>query len=234
MTEIAAVADRFASGELVLVGDEHDETISGAAAAAVELGRISERSSAVALCAVLDRDGTAASVSVAQQDRQLARLPALASGELHSRSISRAAETQAIGCHLPTRDGLFRALAYGPAERDPATVALIHGDPAGTVRPLVHLHVACLFGDAFGSPLCRCRDELDAATAAMIAEGAGVIVYAKPAAAEPWTCAREAPVDSALAAGLLRAAGVRELRLAPGSARLTEELESCGLAVQRV
>jgi hypothetical protein len=86
------------------------------------------------------------------------------------------------------------------------------------------------------SGLCSARAHTSStpATAAIIAEGAGVIVYAKPAAAEPWACAREAPVGSALAAGLLRAAGVRELRLSPGSARLSEDLESCGLVVHRI
>jgi GTP cyclohydrolase II len=33
-------------------------------------------------------------------------------------------------------------------------------------------------GDAFGSLLCGCRQELGSATAKIVAEGAGVIIYA--------------------------------------------------------
>ena len=100
---------------------------------------------------------------------------------------------------------MFRAVGYAPADGDPVTIALIHGDPAAREMPLVHVHVACLFGDAFGSLL-------------------------KPIRA---SCVRGEPVDAALVAGLLRAAGVREFRLLSDErdTRLREELRRCGLTV---
>ena len=109
----------------------------------------------------------------------------------------------------------------------------IHGDPAAREMPLVHVHVACLFGDAFGSLLCDCRRELDSAASAIARDGAGVIIYAKPREATPASCARGGPVDAALVAGLLRAAGVREFRLLSDErdTRLREELRRCGLTV---
>jgi GTP cyclohydrolase II len=110
-------------------------------------------------------------------------------------------------------------------------VALLHGDPASAENPLVHIHVACLLGDAFGSLLCDCHQQLDVATHAIIDEGAGVIVYAKPQRPDLMVCTRGEPLDTTLAAGLLRACGLRHLRLSSGSERLAAELQARGLQI---
>jgi GTP cyclohydrolase II len=128
---------------------------------------------------------------------------------------------------------MFRAVGYAPADGDPVTIALIHGDPAAREMPLVHVHVACLFGDAFGSLLCDCRGEIDSAASAIAGDGAGVIIYAKPRQPIGASCVRGEPVDAALVAGLLRAAGVQEFRLLSDErdTRLREALRRCGLTV---
>ena len=53
-------------------------------------------------------------------------------------------------------------------------------DPEQTTAdtpPLVRLHSECLTGDSLGSRRCDCGDQLDAAQAAIAAEGRGAIVY---------------------------------------------------------
>jgi len=67
----------------------------------------------------------------------------------------------------------------------------------------------------------------------MTADGAGVIIYAKPEQSVPSVCARGQRVDSVLIAGLLRATGVSALRLIDGrrEVQLRGELRSCGLHV---
>lgn len=210
----------------------HDRPVS-AAPAAMELARLSGRAPGVALCAVVDRHGRAASLRDTRADEQLRRLAVASAAELHSGWIARHADELSVSCALPTKGGVFRAVGYGPAEEDPPTVALIHGDPSAHELPLVHVHVACLFGDAFGSLLCGCRRELDRAVSEIVREGAGVIIYAKPEAAAPVACARGERIDAMLAAGLLRAAGVSALRLVDdrGDTRLRDELRSHGLEV---
>ena len=99
-------------------------------------------------------------------------------------------------------------------------------------RPLVHVHVACLFGDAFGSLLCNCRRELDSAIAAIVTEGAGVIIYAKPERTSLERCAGDEQIDSALVTGLLRKAGVRGLRLSARAISLAADLRAQGLELE--
>jgi GTP cyclohydrolase II len=214
VNETAAIAQRFADGEIVLVGDDRDATVFVAAAA--------DR---------VDRGGEPMRLVDARRDPELARLPVAPTAELVSAAMARDAAATAVRCRLPTRDGAFHAVGLGPADNDRATVALVHGDLASVPAPLVHVHIACLFGDAFGSLLCDCRARLQAATDAIIAAGAGMIVYAMPQGGSPTACARDEPFDAALAAGLLQASGVRVLRLAAGSPRVARELRRCGLQV---
>jgi GTP cyclohydrolase II len=80
---------------------------------------------------------------------------------------------------LPTRHAVFATHAY----RDEATghdhVVLALGDlaDARSGPPLVRLHSECLTGDALGSRRCDCGEQLDAALAAIAAEGRGAVVY---------------------------------------------------------
>jgi 3,4-dihydroxy 2-butanone 4-phosphate synthase / GTP cyclohydrolase II len=210
-----------------------DERPGNVAAAAIELARLSARAPAVALSAVIDRNGDSVSLRDARRDDQLRRLHVASPAELHSGWHARHADELAVSCALPTRGGTFRAVGYGPADGDPATVALVHGDPASDEVALVHVHIACLFGDAFGSLLCNCRRELDEAERTIIRNGAGVIVYAKPPQSAPMVCARSLEIDPVLVAGLLRTTGVRRLRLLDSrdDPRLRDALRTCGLEV---
>lgn len=204
---------------------------ANAGAAAIELSRLAGRAPAVVLCPVVDRHGVPVGLRQARDDALLRRLPYASSAELDTGAIERRAGVSAVSCDLPVRDGLFRTVAYSPADGDAAVVALLHGDPANTKHPLVHIHVACLLGDAFGSLLCDCHRRLDAAVQAIFTEGAGVIIYAKPERPDLMVCTRGEPLDATLAAGLLRACGLGHLRLSAGSEHLSAELEARGLTV---
>lgn len=84
--------------------------------------------------------------------------------------VERVTETR-----LPTEYGQFRAVGYLDALGH-EQVALVYGDVAGTA-PLTRLHSECLTGDVFASTRCDCGDQLAAAMRAVVAEGAGVLVY---------------------------------------------------------
>jgi 3,4-dihydroxy 2-butanone 4-phosphate synthase/GTP cyclohydrolase II len=207
------------------------EDVAGAPAGALELVRMTDHGDAVALAAVVDRTGRLAVLGDAVQDARLRRVPHVSSAELRSHAISRATAELAVRCELPTRDGRFRALAFESRASGQATIALIHGEPAGHPSPVVHLHVACRMGDVFGSLLCSCRAELDAAVEEIIATGCGIVVYAQPADPGKTSCPRAEQIDVALVIGMLRAAGVQSLLPSPRVRELTTELRGRGLEV---
>jgi GTP cyclohydrolase II len=89
---------------------------------------------------------------------------------------------------LPTRHGnfethVFRGLrSVGPPEADEAErsvehVALVAGDLKGRQDVLVRVHSECMTSEVFGSLKCDCKEQLDAALAAIAAAGVGAVLY---------------------------------------------------------
>ncbi|MFC0315391.1 bifunctional 3,4-dihydroxy-2-butanone-4-phosphate synthase/GTP cyclohydrolase II [Gordonia phosphorivorans] len=82
---------------------------------------------------------------------------------------------------IPTAHGDFTAVGYSSPYDDVEHVAMVMGDLTGGDKPgediLVRVHSECLTGDVFGSLRCDCGPQLDAALAAVAAEGRGVVLY---------------------------------------------------------
>ena len=78
---------------------------------------------------------------------------------------------------LPTRIGTFDAIAFSDLHSGTEPIALVHGDVAGRDAPLVRLHSECWTGDVLGSLRCDCGEQLGRALTAIVAEGAGVLLY---------------------------------------------------------
>lgn len=88
---------------------------------------------------------------------------------------------QVASADFPTRWGHF--LIHGFATRASSdgakteeAVALVMGD-VQSGSPLVRIHSQCLTGDVFGSLRCDCRQQLEMALSMIAAEGAGVLIY---------------------------------------------------------
>lgn len=92
-------------------------------------------------------------------------------------SVSRV--THLATTRIPTRHADFVAHAYRDERTGHEHVVLALGDLSDATAgpPLVRLHSECLTGDTLGSRRCDCGDQLDAAQAAIAAEGRGAIVY---------------------------------------------------------
>lgn len=84
----------------------------------------------------------------------------------------RAAETR-----LPTRYGEFTAVGYQDPTGAHEHMALVHGDITTGRDPLTRVHSECLTGDVFASTRCECGDQLAAAMKAIVADGAGILIY---------------------------------------------------------
>ena len=89
-------------------------------------------------------------------------------------------ETQVLRvaeARIPTAHGTFRAVGYDSKLDGIEHIALVYGDIEDGENILVRVHSECLTGDVFGSLRCDCGPQLDAALAAVAAEGRGVVLY---------------------------------------------------------
>ncbi|HEX2808531.1 MAG TPA: 3,4-dihydroxy-2-butanone-4-phosphate synthase [Kineosporiaceae bacterium] len=108
---------------------------------------------------------------LAEHRRRLAGVATLRPVVLPQPRVQRVATTT-----LPTRHGVLTAIGYRDLATGDEHVALVHGTP--TAGALVRVHSECLTGDVFGSQRCDCGPQLDAALAAIAAQG-GVVVYVR-------------------------------------------------------
>jgi GTP cyclohydrolase II len=91
---------------------------------------------------------------------------------------------------LPTRHGNFETHVFRSHRSDPASggheslspehVALVFGDVSslrGRRDVLVRVHSECMTSEVFGSLKCDCKEQLEAAMAAVARAGSGAILY---------------------------------------------------------
>ena len=69
------------------------------------------------------------------------------------------------------------AVAFSDSRTGTEPIALVYGDIGGRDAPLVRLHSECWTGDVLGSLRCDCGEQLGRALTAIVAEGAGVLLY---------------------------------------------------------
>lgn len=94
----------------------------------------------------------------------------------HRRRSEKLIDLQAKA-RMPTRHGEFTAYAYRSVVDNSPYIAMVMGDVSDGSPTLVRMHSCCVTGDALGSNLCDCGDQLQQAMAMIAAEGRGVIVY---------------------------------------------------------
>jgi len=87
----------------------------------------------------------------------------------------RAIVERVVDTRLPTTHGTFQAIGYLDSAGN-EQMAVVFGDLPKS-GALTRVHSECLTGDVFGSTHCECGDQLGAALRAIVAEGAGVLVY---------------------------------------------------------
>lgn len=89
---------------------------------------------------------------------------------------------QIASANFPTRWGNFRIHGFrgqsaGDADRRiEEAVALVMGDVT-SAAPLVRVHSQCLTGDVFHSLRCDCRQQLELSLAMIAHEGTGILIY---------------------------------------------------------
>ncbi len=148
--------------------------------AAVDLARLAGLPPAGVLCEIVSAkdDGEMArrdelEVFAAEHDLALITIAdMIAYRRRFEKQVERVAEAR-----IPTRHGDFRAMGFDSVLDGLEHVALVRGEIGDGADVLVRMHSECLTGDIFGSLRCDCGTQLDAALAAIAAEGRGVVVY---------------------------------------------------------
>ena len=151
---------------------------AGHTEAAVDLARLAGLAPAGVVAEIFNDDGTMARLPelrafADEHGLALITIAQLIDYRRHSeRMVSRVVETQ-----LPNAHGVWRALGYQDSVTGTEHVALVLGDLGDGEGILARVHSECLTGDVLGSRRCDCGTQLDAAMAAVAAEGRGVICY---------------------------------------------------------
>ena len=153
---------------------------AGHTEAAVDLARLAGLTAAGVVAEIFNDDGTMARrpqlrAFADKHGLTLISIAQLIEYRRHSeRTVRRVVQTR-----VPNAHGEWRAFGYLNSVDGTEHVALVLGDLAepGSADVLVRMHSECLTGDVFGSQRCDCGAQLDAAMAAIAAEGRGVVLY---------------------------------------------------------
>ena len=150
---------------------------SGQTEASVDLTLLAGQRPAAVICEIMNEDGTMARMPQLEEISHKYELPIVTVADLISfrmaneKLVERVAETQ-----LPTRHGVFRAIAYRSTVDALEHVALVKGEIDDESPVLIRVHSECLTGDVFGSLRCDCGDQMAMALQAIEAEQRGVFV----------------------------------------------------------
>ncbi len=158
---------------------------------------------------------------------------------------------------LPTVSGEFDTHAF-ECTSGHVYLAMVKGEVDDGHSMLTRVHSECLTGDALGSLRCDCGVQLDMGLRALAAEGRGVLVYAtghegrgiglidklraymeqdRGADTVDANLRLGLPVDSRHydeAAAVLKAVGVRSVRLVTNNPRKVDGLRAAGIAIRQV
>src|SRR5258708_23107579 len=153
--------------------------------AAVDLARLAGLTPGGVLAEVVNDDGTMTRLPGLRAFADEHGLPLISIAQLieyrrHSeRMVRRVVQTT-----VPTSYGQWQAIGYLNSMDGTEHLALVLGDvdrlADGTSHGpdvLVRMHSECLTGDVFGSQRCDCGTQLQAAMAAIAAEGRGIVMY---------------------------------------------------------
>lgn len=155
---------------------------------------------------------------------------------------------------LPTRNGDFQVVAFHAPAETREHAALVHGDVTGQEDVPVRLHSECLTGDVFLSLRCDCREQLQTAIELIHDMPMGAVIYLRQEGrgigfenkirayqlqeagfdtneANVQLGFREDERDYEIAAQMLRALGVKSIRLISNNPDKLTDLERHGVRV---
>lgn len=150
----------------------------GRAEGAVDLMRAAGLRPCAVVCAILDEEGQAATLSELRQFAERHSMPVVFTCDLVSYRLTNETLVQRVAdVPFVTEKGEFRAVVFRNIVDGREHLALVKGNVGGNRPALVRLHSECLTGDVFGSHRCDCGEQLAESMERIFASDAGVIIY---------------------------------------------------------
>ena len=151
---------------------------AGQTEAAVDLARLAGLNPAGVICEIQNRDGSMARVAELTRFARKHKLLMITIADLiRYRMRNEALVRKVASAALPTQAGDFRIHAFESVIDKETHLALVHGEIGDGESVLVRVHSKCLTGDVFHSARCDCGAQLDTAMHRIVAEGRGVLLY---------------------------------------------------------
>ncbi|HXG90214.1 MAG TPA: bifunctional 3,4-dihydroxy-2-butanone-4-phosphate synthase/GTP cyclohydrolase II [Vicinamibacterales bacterium] len=155
---------------------------TGQTEAAVDLARMAGLYPAGVICEIMSKDGTMARVPELARFARKHKLLMITIADLVGYRMRMEGLVKRVcdggnGAALPTKFGQFRIHGFESLIDKETHVALVMGEIGDGERVLVRVHSKCLTGDVFHSSRCDCGVQLDTAMQRIAAEGRGVLLY---------------------------------------------------------
>ena len=231
---------------------------AGHTEAAIDLARLAGLRPAAALIEIMNEDGTMARMPQLQEVAKRFGIKIIAIRDLIAYRLRQESMVeQGVEVDMPTGDGHFRLIAFRQKSNGLEHMALIKGTWDENEPILVRVHSSCATGDILGSARCDCGAQLHKAMQMIEKEGKGVIVYLQQEGRgiglmnkmRAYKLQEEGmdTVDANLCLGfkaderdygvgaeILRAVGVRQMRLLTNNPVKRIGLEAYGLTIKEI
>ena len=152
---------------------------AGHTEAAVDLARLAGLQPASALMEIMSEDGSMARLPELRRLADEWGLRLISIKDLISYRLSmESLVEQGVEVDMPTKYGHFRLIPFRQTSNGLEHIAIIKGDIKSSDDPaLVRVHSSCATGDIFGSHRCDCGDQLHKALEMIEKEGRGAVIY---------------------------------------------------------